>query len=374
MRSVASALARPWVLDIDASIKPLYGHQEGAELGYNPHKPGRPSHVLHTYWVGNLRLVLDVQLSPGKQHTSVHAKAGLERLLDELDELGDKRPALVRGDCGYGNEGILGVLEEREQRYLLRLRQTKNVQRLVARQFARLDWTRADEQGWQAVEDRLQLLGWTRARRVVILRRRLREGLAIQSKRKGTRQLRLALADDAILDAARLWEYTVLATDVDYSLEGVAQLYRDRCDCENGFDELKNQWGLSGFTTQDITRCQTVARAVALIYNWWSWYCRAAHPGARMEAITSRPLLLAAVGKAVSHAGQTLLYLTPLHAKVHTIKTLVANVRAALQHVARTAEQLPSIDRWAALLRYICDRIVGVGPPLPVLISPPATG
>ena len=31
----------------------------------------------------------------------------------------------------------------------------------------------------------------------------------------------------------------------------------DRCDCENGFDELKNQWGLSGFTTQDITRCQT---------------------------------------------------------------------------------------------------------------------
>ena len=33
------------------------------------------------------------------------------------------------------------------------------------------------------------------------------------------------------------------------------------------------------FTTQDITRCQTTARAVALVYNWWSWYCRAAHPG-----------------------------------------------------------------------------------------------
>ncbi|TCV02165.1 DDE family transposase, partial [Roseateles saccharophilus] len=69
--SVREALDRPWVLDIDASIKPLYGRQEGAELGYNPHKPGRPSHVLHTYWVGNLRLVLDVQLNPGKQHTSV---------------------------------------------------------------------------------------------------------------------------------------------------------------------------------------------------------------------------------------------------------------------------------------------------------------
>ena len=51
-----SALDRPWVMDIDATVKPLYGHQEGAEIGYNPHKPGRPSHVLHTFWVGNLRL------------------------------------------------------------------------------------------------------------------------------------------------------------------------------------------------------------------------------------------------------------------------------------------------------------------------------
>jgi hypothetical protein len=43
MRSVREALDRPWVLDIDASIKPLYGRQEGAEVGYNPAKPMRPS-------------------------------------------------------------------------------------------------------------------------------------------------------------------------------------------------------------------------------------------------------------------------------------------------------------------------------------------
>ena len=33
--SVREALDRPWVLDIDASIKPLYGRREGAEIGYN---------------------------------------------------------------------------------------------------------------------------------------------------------------------------------------------------------------------------------------------------------------------------------------------------------------------------------------------------
>ena len=49
-------------------MKPLYGHQEGAEVGYNPHKPGRPSHSLHTYVMANLRLVLDVEVRGGKQH------------------------------------------------------------------------------------------------------------------------------------------------------------------------------------------------------------------------------------------------------------------------------------------------------------------
>ncbi len=84
MASVRQALDRPWVLDINASIWPLYGRQESAELGYNPHKPGRLIHVLHTYCVGNRRRVPDLQVNSGKQHTSVHAKAGLARLLDEL--------------------------------------------------------------------------------------------------------------------------------------------------------------------------------------------------------------------------------------------------------------------------------------------------
>ena len=108
---------------------------------------------------------------------------------------------------------------------------------------------------------------------------------------------------------------------------------------------------------------------MALVYNWWSWYVRAANPNARREALTSRPLLLAAVGRAVSHGGQTLLYLTPMHAEVGLIKSMIANVRKAIQHVGSAAEQLPKLDRWATLLAYICHRIVRQTP-LPT--PPPA--
>ena len=36
---VAPLLSERWILDIDSTIKPLYGHQEGAVVGYNPKKP-----------------------------------------------------------------------------------------------------------------------------------------------------------------------------------------------------------------------------------------------------------------------------------------------------------------------------------------------
>jgi hypothetical protein len=63
--SVAEALNTPWILDCDTTVKPLYGRQDGAEVSYNPTKRGRPSHVLHTYWIGNVRLVLDVEVQNG---------------------------------------------------------------------------------------------------------------------------------------------------------------------------------------------------------------------------------------------------------------------------------------------------------------------
>jgi hypothetical protein len=77
-----------------------------------------------------------------------------------------------------------------------------------------------------------------------------------------------------------------------------------------------------------------------------------------MEAITSRALLLAAVGRATQHAGQTTLYLTPMHAACTTLTTLIANIRAALIHVRTVAEQLPTVDRWKTLLDYIVARII----------------
>ena len=83
-----------------------------------------------------------------------------------------------------------------------------------------------------------------------------------------------------------------------------------------------------------------------------------ARPGARLEAITSRPLLLAAIGRTVRHGGQSQLYLTPMHAAGRVIAAMIVRIRTGLRHVKHIAEQLPSRDRWELLVRYIVDRIL----------------
>lgn len=366
--SIREALGTGWILDCDTTVKVLYGHQAGAEIGYNPTKPGRPSHSIHTYWIANVRLVLDAEVQEG---TATAAKYSLPRLIQILVELPvGQRPRLVRGDNAFGNEPVMAQLEAIDQPYLFKLRQTAGVKQLIERQWSRQDW-RDVGQGCQAVEAELALTSWSRARRVVVLRRAIKDSLVAEQKTDGKREKRqksLQFAEP--LQPVKLWEYTVLVTNAHYDLDAIGQLYRDRADCENGFDELKNQWGWGGYTTQDLERCNLSARAVALIYNWWSWYVRLAHPKTRLEAITSRPLLLAGIARLTQHAGQSHLLLTITHAASTQVKAMIANVRKGLQFVRATAPQLTKPERWTALVRYIVAQIIAAAAKIH---APPAT-
>jgi len=357
--STFEALSTDWILDCDVTVKLLFGHQDGAEIGYNPSKPGRPSHNIHTYWVANLRLVLDAEVKGGKTHPAKYSLPGLMRLLKALPP--QKRPRLVRGDSAFGNDPVLTELESIEQMYLTKLRQTAGVKRLIERNWSRQDWQDVG-QGSEAVEAQLKLSGWSHARRVVVVRSAPKDKpvtLEVVTGKKAKRQQSLDLNDT---EPVKRWDYAVLVTNSNYELKAIGQLYRDRADCENGFDELKNQWGWGGYTTQDLERCNLCARAVALIYNWWSWYVRLAHPATRLEAITSRPLLLAGVARLTEHAGQSRLLLTLTHASGDLIKSMVTNVRKGLDTILATAPQLSKPERWKALLRYIVEKIISTKP------------
>ena len=362
----APLLSEPWILDADSTVKPLYGHQEGAVIGYNPKKPGRPSHVYHTYTMAGLRLVLDADVTAGNQHASTHAAPGLWALLDRIPR--DCWPSLLRGDSGFGTEAVMREAEQRGLPYLFKLRLTSNVKKLIKKTFSKDDWTNAG-QGWQGREDTLRLQGWSRQRQVVILRRRLKEGLAV-SRRDDAGQLALGFAE--IGAQSEVHEYGVLATSLDEEVLTLAQLYRDRADSENPFDELKNQWGWTGFTTRDLARCQLMARFIALIYNWWNLFVRLAKPDKHLEAITSRPLLLSAIAERSRHARQTTLRVASSHAKAGWAASVLSGIARFLRELVQSAEQLTAGQRWRRILAHAVRSWLGgrqLRPP-PRLMAP----
>jgi len=353
-------LCEPWILDIDSTVKPLYGHQEGAVKGYNPGKPGRPSHVYHTYFAANIRLVLDVEVQAGNQTASSYAQPEFWKYIDSLPAAA--RPAFVRGDCGWGTERMMTEAEERKIAYLFKLKQSSKVKQLIKQAFSRQDWASAG-QGWKGVEAELRLTGWSRQRRVIVLRRRIPdERLLEEKKRLGdtTADQQLALGFVEVVKDGPRYEYAVLVTSLPDEILALGQHYRDRSDAENNFDELKNQWGWSGFTTHDLKRCQIMARIIALVYNWWSLFTRLAIPEKHAEAITSRPLLLNAIGKQTSHAGQTTVTVTSMHAKAPQMRSALQAISSFLGSIRNAAEQLTDPQKWLLILsRVFCVFLKG---------------
>lgn len=222
-------------------------------------------------------------------------------------------------------------------------------------------------QGWQGCEDQLRLSGWSTRRRVIVMRRERKINLVLERRGKDKNaQTELLFIDEN--EPVKSWEYAVLVSNGTYSLEQIGQLYRDRADCENGFDEIKNQWGWGGYSTHDIERCALSARAVALIYNWWSWYVRLANPKSRLEAKTSRPKLLSAVGRLSTHGRVNKIVLALTHEAAGQIKAMIANVRAGIEQIRDAAPQFEGAQRWFALARYITEKILAFEPYLEIKI------
>lgn len=342
-------LSEPWILDLDATVKPLYGHQEEAVVGYNPRKPGRPSHVYHCYFIAAIRLIIEVEVQAGNRTASQYSQPGLWAWLDARPR--EQWPHLLRGDVSWGTERMMQEAERRELPYLFKLKKTAKVNRHIEKLWGRKDWAAAGS-GWEGLSSELQLTGWSRTRRVVILRRQLRETVAVSDEEKRTGQ-RVFSGMAELKRGQDLYEYTVLVTSLADEVLSVAQLYRDRAEAENIFDELKNQWGWTGFTTQDVRRCQILARTIAVLYNWWTLFTRLAIPNRHTEAITSRPLLLHGVARQTTHSHQATLTITSMHAQAPAIRRALQAVSTFLRRVRQTAEQFTSADRWRAVLRFI---------------------
>src|SRR3990167_3812343 len=152
-KCTAPLLSVPWIMDIDTTVKPLYGHQEGAVFGYNPTKPGRPSHTLHTYLIANLRLILEAEVQAGNHMAASFSAPDLWALLDRIPR--KDWPLFIRGDCAFGTNAIMSCAEEKKLSYLFKLKLTANVKRLIGKLMVLHEWSSAGK-GWEGISSEIQ--------------------------------------------------------------------------------------------------------------------------------------------------------------------------------------------------------------------------
>ena len=121
-------------LDLDSTVMTRYGTQEGAARGYNPAKRGRASHHPLMAFVADTRMIANCWLRPGNSSSANNVQAFLA---NTLHRLGNQHVSLIRADSGFADSAFLDHLEERQQHYIIALRQNQPLQRALV-----------DTQGW----------------------------------------------------------------------------------------------------------------------------------------------------------------------------------------------------------------------------------
>lgn len=284
------------VLDWDSTVQPKYGHQEGAERGYNPTKPGRRSfHPLVAVAAGT-RLAVSYHFRPGDTVTATQWEQSMQ---DAQRWLGARTVWLNRGDLGLGHEKVMAWHEHAGRpRFLFKLKLTANVRRALAA-TPEGDWQGPGNIGaWQVAEGRLRLPDWSVERRVVFARKL--QGV-VQAEKNGR------LFDE------QKHELAVYITNLDataYNAWQIQALYRERADAENVFDELKNQWGFSGFCSRQRRVSALAARLLLLVYNLWNLFLRLLEPQRHIEAAGGRRWFLTIAARLVQSGRQKTLQMS----------------------------------------------------------------
>ena len=336
-RDLYAALPREFIADWDSTINTRYGHQEEVEVGYNPHKPGRGSHHPLLCVVAGTRLALHMEWRPGKAVSATAWQEAMEKIWTHPDVR--VRLKLNRGDIGFAQEKIMAWHEEpgkERPHFLFKLKLTKNVKRALAR----IPWPMWDGQPTvgmeQIAETEVKLEGWSSSRRVIFIRTMKPANPSAQDMFWGTGQEEVAA-------------YVTSLPAGTATPAQVIMLYRKRADAENVFDELKNQWGFSGFCSKKAVVSEIAARVLLLTYNLWTLFVRAVKDeDSHTEAVTSRDELLLIPAKLVQSGRQKVL-------KLAVSEKWWAAISQAYKRLERWLSQTaPQLNPQQSFERYLC--------------------
>ncbi len=124
-------------LDADSTVKTVFGSQEGASVGYNPHKKGAKSYHPLLLFLSETKWVVNSWFRPGPSYTS---NGIVEFLKQSSSYLSECKNVFFRADSGFFNGPLFDWLEEKGWDYLIKVK-LKGLNNLLS------------EQKWCSIDD-----------------------------------------------------------------------------------------------------------------------------------------------------------------------------------------------------------------------------
>jgi hypothetical protein len=231
------------VLDLDSTVLTVFGHQEGAEKGYNRRYRGKRSYDPLLCLEANSAFLWDTELRPGNTGTWAGSPEWLACWF--LSVPSGVRELRVRADAGFGYQPVLEMLEARPAQYAVVARFTASLKG----QLPGLRYQRANAR-WELAELEHRPAGWPQARRCIVARRWIEENEPDPSCFTLGHYLYRAWISNLALSPAGIWHF-----------------YDGRAAMEPRIRELREDFALRRIPTHDFAANALYLEVIRLAYN-----------------------------------------------------------------------------------------------------------
>lgn len=250
--------AKRWkdlTVDVDTTVTPLFGEQEGAVPGPNPRYPGRPSYHPILARVAETDTILGARLRPGDTSLGEADVEDVAQWLERLHEAAPKAIVTVRIDAGGDCAALMKAVDESMAYFLIKAKLTPNLVSAVL--WKTTAWKTVDRDAFdrptrQVAEIPFERDDWPKGKyRVFAVR---------TNERDSGKQVQLWSELDYSV-------HVYVTNDWDRGLDELARLYDDRAGIEPLIGELKNAFGIGKVSTADFDANETAFLIKLLAYN-----------------------------------------------------------------------------------------------------------
>lgn len=279
LRSALSVL----LIDVDSTVKGVYGDQEGAEKGYNPQKKGQESYHPLMAFVSETKEILHSWFRCGSAYTG---NGIVEFMKESMAHIRKGVRVIVRGDSGFFNGELFEYLESVFAGYLIKVK-LKNLDALLTGQT----WTPVlGDNGWEQTEFQHQCKNWSKPRRFLAVRQ-------------------LIQIDRGLFDIP-VYAYFCYATTETYTAMEAHRKYGERATCETWIEEFKGQMNGAHIKTSEFWANSILFQCAVLAYNIMRWMALFVGGVIRQwEMKTMRLFLVRVAGKLINSGRQLTLKL-----------------------------------------------------------------